>query len=303
MTKLIIMKGLTCSGKSTLADELSYTSNATILSSDKIGVELNTDTKQNGEKVFNEIEKRAKYLLIKNENIIIDATNLTKKRTSRWVKLAKKYKAEVTCVFVNIHPKIWEKQALKRAEYKEGETTLNELRYIRNEMAKVLCVPSLDDGFNSILTYNIDIEINDKDYYNFRDYYSANRELLIKNPKNFFNRLYKYGDIKSILPEIYTDYNFEQNIKFDKQAFVNNIYKSIESLENKNEKLIWATFFKDLGKIYPGIIKINKDNVYEYNRYNNVSASLAYLMMSRLGFSQSFTMDVALLIQNNVSLV
>jgi predicted kinase len=94
------MKGVSCSGKSTYAQKLAQNENAIIVSSDEIGAGLGLINEPNSPEVFNIMEQKASEYLRKGQNIILDATSLTKKRTNRWIQLAKRFKAEAICVFI-----------------------------------------------------------------------------------------------------------------------------------------------------------------------------------------------------------
>lgn len=79
--KVFIMIGVPGSGKSTIAKEIAEKYNAKILSSDKIREELfgSEDCQSKGWLVFSTLYSRAREYLMKNENIIIDATSINRK--------------------------------------------------------------------------------------------------------------------------------------------------------------------------------------------------------------------------------
>lgn len=81
MNKVYIMVGVPGSGKSTYAEKLSKETGAVIISSDNIREELYGDAAIQGDngKVFGMYYYRAKCLLLEGKDIILDATNLTKK--------------------------------------------------------------------------------------------------------------------------------------------------------------------------------------------------------------------------------
>lgn len=88
MSKLIVMAGLVASGKSSLAGELSEKEDATIVSSDAIREELFSDVsnQENNASVFETMNKRAKKLLSEGENVVYDATNISRKRRMHLIK-------------------------------------------------------------------------------------------------------------------------------------------------------------------------------------------------------------------------
>ena len=95
MSKLIVMVGLPGSGKSTIAKELQKNiiknaflkreANCTILSSDAYRQKLLEDEndQSNGEKVFNALYTDMREFLLKEENVIFDATNTSMKARKR----------------------------------------------------------------------------------------------------------------------------------------------------------------------------------------------------------------------------
>ena len=111
--KVFIMKGILCSGKSTYAKELSSQYNAYIVSSDETGKSLGYINTPNDQEVFNIMEEKVCSLLQNNKNVIIDSTNLTTKKTDKWVNISKKYNAQSICVFVNPNEEQWQLQMQK----------------------------------------------------------------------------------------------------------------------------------------------------------------------------------------------
>lgn len=79
--ELILICGLSGSGKSTISKELAEKHNAIILSTDAIREEIygNLECQDNPEKIFGILRYRIRKNLENNRNIIVDATNLTVK--------------------------------------------------------------------------------------------------------------------------------------------------------------------------------------------------------------------------------
>lgn len=78
-SKLIIMCGISASGKSTIAKQLAEKENAIIISSDAIRAELcdgNISDQSKNEEVFKLYHKRIRENLLAGNNIIADATNI-----------------------------------------------------------------------------------------------------------------------------------------------------------------------------------------------------------------------------------
>lgn len=95
MPILIMLMGLSGSGKSTLAEEYAKLSGGKVFSSDKIREELfgnENDQTHNGE-VFNELHKRIKKALRKNETCIYDATNLNRNKRISFLRTL----SDITC--------------------------------------------------------------------------------------------------------------------------------------------------------------------------------------------------------------
>ena len=80
--RLIIMVGISASGKSTIAKQLAEKENAIIISSDAIRAELcdgNISDQSKNEEVFKLYHKRIRENLLAGNNVICDATNITLK--------------------------------------------------------------------------------------------------------------------------------------------------------------------------------------------------------------------------------
>lgn len=102
MSALVMLMGLSGSGKSTLAEEYAKLSGGKVFSSDKIREELfgnENDQTHNGE-VFNELHKRIKKALRKNEICIYDATNLNRNKRISFLRTLSDITCEKICMIV-----------------------------------------------------------------------------------------------------------------------------------------------------------------------------------------------------------
>ena len=100
MSKLIVLQGCPCSGKSTWRNEfMKNTSSATIcVCRDDIRLEVNNGKySMDNENLVTEIETQRIITGIKNniDNIIIDATNLNPKTIAKWEKLAQEMSCDI----------------------------------------------------------------------------------------------------------------------------------------------------------------------------------------------------------------
>ena len=84
MSKFYMMVGIAGSGKSYIANEIG----CKIVSSDAIRKELygSEEDQSHNDRVFNEVHKRIKNSIKNGEDVIYDATNLSRKRRKNFLK-------------------------------------------------------------------------------------------------------------------------------------------------------------------------------------------------------------------------
>ena len=102
MAKLFMMIGLPASGKSTLAEQISKSEDAEIVSSDNIRKELygNENIQGDSNEVFKTVENRIINGLKNNKNMIYDATNINYKRRMAFLQKIRKLKIEKIAIMV-----------------------------------------------------------------------------------------------------------------------------------------------------------------------------------------------------------
>lgn len=102
MTKLFLMIGLPASGKSTLAEQISKSEDAEIVSSDNIRKELYGDENIQGDnnKVFRIVQERIINGLKNNKNMIYDATNISYKTRIAFLQRLNKLEVEKIAIMV-----------------------------------------------------------------------------------------------------------------------------------------------------------------------------------------------------------
>lgn len=100
--KLIVMCGLSASGKSTIAKELAIKHNVCIVSSDSIREEICRDVadQSKNEEVFKIFHKRIREYLNKGQNVIADATNITMKSRRAIIENVRKLDVEKICYII-----------------------------------------------------------------------------------------------------------------------------------------------------------------------------------------------------------
>lgn len=101
MSELIIMIGLSASGKSTVAKNLAENTNTFVVSTDKIREELSFyEDQSKNDKVFKIFHNRIKDGLLKGYTMVADATNITMKSRRPLIEIGKMTRSKITAVVV-----------------------------------------------------------------------------------------------------------------------------------------------------------------------------------------------------------
>ena len=139
--KLYVMVGIPGSGKSTIAKTL----DGVLISTDAIREELYGDEniQGNGRMVFSIAYVRMQEALERGENVIFDATNVSRKARKSIIKATPN--AEHIAVFVNTPFETCRERNLSR------ERTVPE--EVLDRMYKNLTTPSKDEGFSEIMVF------------------------------------------------------------------------------------------------------------------------------------------------------
>lgn len=151
--KLIMMVGLSASGKSTIAKELAVIEDAAIVSSDEIRGEIcpgGVQDQSMNEMVFLEFRKRIVDILKSDRSVIADATNITIKRRAATLAVVRDIDCEKIAYIV---PKTIADCVIddKAREYSVGEAVITRQR-------ASFQVPFKEEGFDKIIIHRFEKE-------------------------------------------------------------------------------------------------------------------------------------------------
>lgn len=228
-TKLIVMCGLQCSGKSTKTKELAELYKAEILSSDYIRLQ---HPDWDNEKVFKNLYQLMNNLLKEDTSVIIDATNTTIK-SRRQIFQNLKYNCDKMC-------------------------------YIMNTPYDI-CIERLKERNNSDYPHKFDEEVIKKYYYSFEiPFYEEGWDEIIINNIPTINDSETY--INNILDKCkdFNQQNKHHTQNLDKH--MNTVGSKLEGNDDKN--LVRAAYLHDIGKLFTQTFKDNDPNAHYYSHAN-----------------------------------
>ena len=120
---MLLMCGLPCSGKSTMAQSLAKEYNAIVFSSDELRSEMFGDIndQSHNQELFVELHRRIKECLKSGKSVVFDATNISYKRRMAFLAELKKIPCEKICVLMAT-PYEWclERNAKRERKVPEG---------------------------------------------------------------------------------------------------------------------------------------------------------------------------------------
>ena len=152
MVNLIVMVGLSASGKSTVAENLAKKNDAIIISSDKLREELfnNVNDTEHNAQVFSELNKRVKSNLLAGKNVIVDATNLTIKSRKNILNTVNQVKNSGVEIHTTayIMPKPFE-----ICVQEDSERDRNVGKEVLNAQIKKFQIPFYEEGFDEIVIH------------------------------------------------------------------------------------------------------------------------------------------------------
>ena len=154
--KLIVMCGLSASGKSTIAKELAIKHNVCIVSSNSIREEICRDVadQSKNEEVFKIFHKRIREYLNKGQNVIADATNITMKSRRVLIENVRKMDVEKICYIIPKQFNDCIRDNKNRKHYVPEKV-------IAAQRSKFQ-IPFKEEGWDDIIIYDMDYTYADK---------------------------------------------------------------------------------------------------------------------------------------------
>lgn len=287
MVKLTVYVGLPASGKSTHAKELSERDGSILLSSDKIREELYGDesTQVNSNEVFDFLYKRANELLRCGKNVIIDATNINRKKRIHMIKNAIKAD-EYICYYITTprHACLMNDSIRNR---KVG-------KFVIDKMYKNMQVPLMNEGWDDIIFV-----------YNDKANNTYNQGKFIELVHSDLNHEDLFDELSDIDPVFHQIFNLPHDSKYHTYSVSRHTYHTYKYIYDnytakyKSELLI-ASLLHDIGKGYCKVFKNMKGedtNCAHYYYHEYVGSQMAVRTLYNLGFNDETIKLISTLVQ------
>ena len=232
--ELIVMCGLSGSGKSTIAKELAVKHDAIIVSSDAIRKEKcgTVADQSKNEEVFKIFHKRIRKYLSKGQSVIADATNITMKSRRAVIENVRGLDVEKICYII---PKQF-KDCIK--DNKNRKHPVSE-KVIAGQRSKFQ-IPFKEEGWNEIIIYDM--------RYTYADKFTP--EAMLFSMVGF--------DQKNPHHNMYLD---------DHCDFV---YSMFSGREHYHNGFLMGAYLHDIGKLYTQ--SIDENGIGHYLRHENVGS-------------------------------
>lgn len=287
MTTFRMLCGPPGSGKSTLSKTLQ----GTVLSSDETrkimaGSYGNFDHDQ---KVFDHIYQKAKELLMSGEDVIIDATNLSRKKRVHFLTLIKKLDVQKEIYFFQHSLETCLKQNLQRSPEKH----VPKKRLI--EMYNATQVPLKAEGWNRIYVYGETNDISDK------------KEKFIELVKSDVEHDDLFNQLSSYCSSFDNIFNLAQDSTYHSFSVSRHTFYVWNHVKSETDDLsvLIAALFHDIGKYETKSFynfKGEKKRYANFIGHENVSTKIAFQFLTDIGFDQMFIQKTLLLIQYHMML-
>lgn len=298
--RFIMLIGLPASGKSTFSKELKEEREDVVIhSSDELREELFNDenNQNNNGELFNELTKRMMRDLRNDKHIVMDATNVSRKRRKA---LLTQLPKEVRKIAIYIATDY--NETLRRNNERNRVVPIHAI----NNMYKNLQIPIYSEGWDKIIiSYDEDAE--EQYPKQFADAVRVG-VLLGREGYGLMQFLAEYFD------EFFKAYDLPQDSKYHSFSVSRHIYHVYKYVldnyktddEQEMELMLWTSLLHDIGKPF---CKSFKNRKRQETRYANfigheyVGSQLAVNFLKKLGFSDEFIHNVATLIQFHMYLL
>lgn len=291
MAKLIVLVGLPASGKSTYAKKIAGRCNATIISSDSIREKITGDVNNQNDNqlVFEEVFKQGRELLNSNKNVIIDATNINRKR-------------RVHMINHELKAGVYEVHYMNTDVDRCKSNNLNRERivpeFVIDNMYKSLHIPVKNEGWDKVFYIN-----QENKFANLKKAHAIANSFIHSNSEHdsFFE------DLVVVIPELLSIFNLPHDSTYHTFSVSRHTYLVYrEVLENYcgNESdtniMLWSSLLHDIGKAHTKSFIGNKGEEKRYASYIGhefVGAQIAAHRLHCLGFDEYLVQDIVSLIQ------
>lgn len=286
MNKLMYVVGVPGSGKSTFAQELAKREYASILSTDDIRQELFGDSRKqkNTRIIYEELFSRAQHLLSQHHNVIIDATNIDRKKRMKGLsKFSNVYKE---CFYLDTPLAVClSRNAVRKRKVDET---------IINKMYKFFEFPMLGEGWDDIHIVHTPSP--------YRITQDDLQHLLSGAPSK--EALF---DSLSPIPALSEMVHFNQENPHHLHSLCWHTYHVLSYISKHYEEsdklaLQIAALFHDSGKPLTKVFKKGRDYA-SYFLHENVSAHLCAHFLKELDFEDAFIFKVCNLISMHMKIV
>lgn len=286
MSKLYVLVGLAASGKSTFSKGLAKEKNAIVIASDDLREELlgNVNNQNNNTDIFTTMYSRANKLLSEGKNVILDSTNINRKRRIHLIK--NEIKAdEYHVYYMNTH--------MGECLYQDSNRDRQVGYKVIDKMYKNMHIPTKLEGWNTVnfVGGNEDYKSRYKTFFE--------NSLGIDDHDDLFDELEmvieEFKDIRDI-PHDSSYHSFS----ISRHTFY--VYKYIlDNYEGSRKKeMLIATLFHDIGKGYCKSFynfKGEEKRHANYVGHENVGAQIACSELTALGYEDEFVKYVVDLVQ------
>lgn len=295
-----MMVGVAGSGKSTIANELMGDRDDIIyVSSDTIRIELfGEDRQDKNAEVFNEVLKRVKDGLKDGKHVIMDATNVNRKRRRGFIQQLPKDVKRIACYVSTEYDTIIEQNNSRDRIVPQDAI---------DNMYKNMHIPIYSEGWDDIVFFHHDYITDSQLPPQFSNAIRVgalfNREGydIMGFLSSYFNEFSKIYDLPQ--DSKYHSFSVSRHTYYVYKHIIEN-YQPID--DEDMEVMIWTSLLHDIGKPFCKSFVNRKGEQTKYANFichENVGSQIAVQFLHKMNFSDNFIHKVATLIQFHMYLL